>query len=241
MSKRTKCKIVSFLAILGIAILGWVSVSQQKGGGLETPGGSLQKMNIENKYQFVKRTNDTAVLEMKDPKQSGPFRTSNINIAKIDGNADPFWQNQLNLELEKLPEKLLKTFEEEGWKICITDCDINKVFYDGKYELVLGTTNYAKKQIYIADNERAIQEATMHEIGHWLDYRNGFLTNTDAFGEIWDAEASAFIRAYQATCVRDRKELFAEGFYQYMLNSSQLQMKTPALYDFINERICAFL
>lgn len=105
---------------------------------------------------------------------------------------------------------------------------------------VLGTTQYADKKIYIANTSQAATESTIHEVGHFVDYSNGFLSDQEKFKELYLSEVRIYIKAYDAVCVRGRKELFAEVFWQYLTNPSKLQLETPGLYFYMKNTLHTF-
>ena len=117
---------------------------------------------------------------------------------------------------------------------------MNRTRYQGKYSTVLGTTQYADKKIYIANTSQAATESTIHEVGHFVDYSNGFLSDQEKFKELYLSEVRIYIKAYDAVCVRDRKELFAEVFWQYLTNPSKLQLETPGLYFYMKNTLHTF-
>lgn len=144
------------------------------------------------------------------------------------------------LNSRKSRNPLWNSFKKNGWHIYVTDADINQKFYQGKYSTVLGTTQYADKKIYIANTSQAATESTIHEVGHFVDYSNGFLSDQEKFKELYLSEVRIYIKAYDAVCVRDRKELFAEVFWQYLTNPSKLQLETPGLYFYMKNTLHTF-
>ena len=236
MKYKLRCLLLCFLFIFSLQ-------GCQKETKLEKPGNlitttknsSKENPNTEDPVETVPITGGTTA-----DINSSTGDESNSEISDKDGTVDNSNIHIVNSELKKIPESIMEQFQKNGWHIYVTDADINQKFYQGKYSTVLGTTQYADKKIYIANTSQAATESTIHEVGHFVDYSNGFLSDQEKFKELYLSEVRIYIKAYDAVCVRDRKELFAEVFWQYLTNPSKLQLETPGLYFYMKNTLHTF-
>lgn len=96
-------------------------------------------------------------------------------------------RNQAKKETEKyldrIPESLLTAFSSEGWKIIITDENLEDRFnipYD-----IYGITDSNDKTIYVYAFSLALQYSLAHELGHFLDYYLGNISKMKDWSAIW--------------------------------------------------------
>ena len=156
---------------------------------------------------------------------------------KTEGNVDSLVVERVAFELAKLPESIQQAFMDDGWTLCVTDRDLDAEYFGGRYGRVMGTSVYPERTIYISNYESAALNSTIHEIGHWLDWHYGFGTDSEEFSKIYERENQTFIDEYNSGCVFDTKELFAEGFYRYFIDSEYLGRTVPELHEFIENCI----
>lgn len=170
--------------------------------------------------------------------------TSEASLSYIqcqkDGYVDDSYVNIVNQQLSAIPPYIQDAFVRDGWSVYVTGINIGQTYYPGQFDMVMATTNYEEKRILIEDRMDAVYESPIHEVGHWFDLYLGLVTNSDLFQEIYNAESASFIRAYGTDCVRDEMELFAEGFWYYIVNPGRLQAVSPQLYAFIHSMYCYF-
>ena len=179
MKYKLRCLLLCFLFIFSLQ-------GCQKETKLEKPGNlitttknsSKENPNTEDPVETVPITGGTTA-----DINSSTGDESNSEIAEKDGTVDNSNIHIVNSELKKIPESIMEQFQKNGWHIYVTDTDINQKFYQGKYSTVLGTTQYADKKIYIANTSQAATESTIHEVGHFVDYSNGFLSDQEKFKE----------------------------------------------------------
>ena len=159
-------------------------------------------------------------------------------IGEIKGNVDPYYLNLLNSELNKLPVNALNRFKNSGWHIYVTDENIAKTVFNGKYKSVQGVTVYSDRTILIEARESAIRESTIHEFGHFIDYMKGFISDSDEFKKIYNEEVNTFkSRIPNSSCVRDEQEFFAETLYYLYSNPSKCTSKA---YVYVNNILNKF-
>ena len=207
---------------------------------IEKPGTLIT--NTENSSEKSQTSEDTGNVQgTKNASTNTEKEESELlyadGITETEGDVNNQVVQAVNNELNKIPDSIISQFQKYGWHIYVTDSDINEKYYSGKYSTVFGTTQYADKEIYIVDTIDAAHESAIHEMGHFVDYSNGILSDQEDFKELYFSEARNYIKSYEALCIRDRKELFAEVFWQYTVNPSKLQLETPGLYTYMKNII----
>lgn len=165
-------------------------------------------------------------------------KTEVTGIGEIKGNVDQRYLNLLNTELNKLPSKALTRFKNSGWHIYVTDENIAKTVFNGKYKSVQGVTIYSDKTILIEARDVAIKESTIHEFGHFIDYMKDFTSDSKEFKKIYAEEVNIFKSGIvNSSCVRDEQEFFAETLYYIYKNPSKC---TEKAYEYVNNIINNF-
>lgn len=143
--------------------------------------------------------------------------------------------NLLNTELNKLPRNVTDKFVKSGWHIYVTDENLSEKYFANKYNKVQGLTNYDKKTILIANNQRYIKESTIHEVGHFIDYYYGYISYEDDWIKIYNEEKDSFKKNItNSSCVRNSREFFAETVYYIYIDPSKC---TPKAKKYINKLI----
>ena len=180
------------------------------------------------------RSDESQSAESNEPtKSTAPPELATSGICEKDGSVDDHWTSDINAQLAMIPSNLITEFQNDGWHIYCTDMDIDAVYYNGQFGAVMGTTNYDEHRILIEDRQVAVTDAAIHEMGHWLDWHNGTVTNSDEFMNIYYTETDIFKSTFHMTCYYDQKELFAEAFWKYITDNQQLANNCPKLYDFM--------
>lgn len=187
--------------------------------------------NVTLNKKATKKVVTTKIEYVVDTKTN-----NNVNsIGKTINGADNTYLNKLNNELNKVPEKVINTFKKEGWNIYITGENLAQTHFGGKYSSVQGLTSYNKKEIIIENRPEAVRESTIHELGHFLDYYFGFISDSDEFTNIYNKEVDTFkSNITNSSCVRNKREFFAETFYYMYTDSSKT---TPEARAFIENLI----
>ena len=117
--------------------------------------------------------------------------------------------NDFLLELRKVPEQILDAFNAAGWTYCI-DFDYMGGLSKKLNMSCIGATNYSQKTIYLSD-----ASATLHEFGHFLDWRLGFPVEHE---HLYLAEAqNSGLRDYAKT---NAIEYFADCFDYWITYSA---------------------
>lgn len=160
-----------------------------------------------------------------------------IDIAEDDGVVNAESVDRANEILNELPESMLVKFQENGWHFYVTDKNIDQQFFEGKYGSVMGITRMDHESIYIEDRPEAIETATLHEFGHYIDNINGMLSNTAEFHDVYNAESPTFVDIFNVDFHYDILEFFAEGFYKFYTEREKLQENCPHLFEYIKDVI----
>ena len=117
--------------------------------------------------------------------------------------------NDYLLALWQVPEPVLAAFNVAGWTYCI-DFDYMGGLSKKLNMSCIGATNYSQKTIYLSD-----ASATLHEFGHFLDWRLGFPVEHE---HLYLAEAqNSGLRDYAKT---NAIEYFADCFDYWITYSA---------------------
>lgn len=160
-----------------------------------------------------------------------------ISIAINDG-VDASWVAAANRELKRAPANVLQAFTNSGWSFHVTPMNIDAVYFGGQYGAVMGVTVYDDKVIYLEDRMDAVQEAALHELGHFVDCYLGY--PSDTLG-MYDAESSSYCSYFGVDFYWDRKEFYADSFWKYLTASTDLQACAPQMYDYWVETLPAIV
>lgn len=126
---------------------------------------------------------------------------------------------------ERVPESLRNEYESEAFTIRITKKNLAE-YYNGSVEgSINGIFSYQRKMIFLYGTESALGAAMLHEFGHYLDWKCGFPSRTEAFSVIYEAE-NAF--AGTNPNVSDPTEFFAEVFQAWVLQDAEQFPQTVA-------------
>lgn len=140
-------------------------------------------------------------------------------------------------EINKVPLNIRKRFIDDGWKIELTSHDINGD------KRIAGYTDSSINSIQIYADEKAVYRAVLHEVGHYLDFRdreNGLLSETDEFKEIYVLE-SGFLYGIDDVgdghTTSDEREYFAEVFRMVILEPEKCIKNAPKSFSYVVKTI----
>lgn len=210
-----------------------------------TSDDDTEQADIKTDTAESSTTDTTAETTTSDESQSTesnkptetPEPETTSDICEKDGYVDDHWMSDINAQLAMIPSYLITEFQNDGWHIYCTDMDIDAVYYNSQFGAVMGTTNYEEHRILIEDRTIAVTDAVIHEMGHWLDWHNGTVTDSNEFMNIYYAETDVFKSTFNMTCYYDQKELFAEAFWKYLTDNQQLANSCPQLYNFMSRYV----
>ena len=180
-----------------------------------------------------------------------PARTDSdfVVVAEADGNVDQTAVDRANELLNRLPVQVLKNFQNRGWRFLVTDKNIARTYYSGQYSSVQGMTDYDEKFVMVEQRSKAVEEATLHEFGHYLDWYYNITQRIDSAGnlgvpiaeyaDIYNAETGAFTNTFDVYFHYEPIEFFAEGVYRvyseyYDDVAESCQRLTKSVEDMVN-------
>ena len=158
-----------------------------------------------------------------------------VVVAQADGNVNQDAVDRANELLNAMPERLLESFIDRGWRFYVTDKNIAYDILGGEFNSVKGVTDFDNHEIFIEQREAAVETAVVHEFGHYLDYINGNQSQTAEFSDIFSAESNAFVKTFNVDFYYDIGEFFADGVYRYYDGEREtLNNACPRLTAFID-------
>lgn len=172
--------------------------------------------------------------KIKEKKEEEKIEYNN-GICKADGEVNIEYCLKVNRELAKIDKKLLNKFKKSKWKIYVTSKNLNQIYYNNKYTSVLGSTNKKEKTIWIENNLDAVNNAPIHEFGHWIDMNNDWLSKKNSFKKIDKEERKKLIKTFDITTLSNQQETFADAFMWYVKDSEKLKKKCSKIYLYINQ------
>jgi len=137
----------------------------------------------------------------------------------------------LKKELTKVPDWLLEEFVNEECRILVSSTplrDIKERYYgqnDYKNQTIgLHAVRNGTVEIWVYGSPQAIEAATLHEFGHYLDRISSYSSKTDAFLQIYEQEKYNFIEVCEGEYyISSASEYFAECFRWYLNNPRSLK------------------
>jgi len=150
--------------------------------------------------------------------------------------AQPFsvYAEDINFYYEVVPTNIREAFVEDGWVIKAEPIDLGEKYFEGELE-VLAATAFAEQTIYI-DTSRDSDSSIIHEMGHFLDYKLGFISSTKEFKFIYELELDKF-RELSKTHKHNTGtvlEYYAEAFQEILLEPERMLSDCPYTYGFIS-------
>lgn len=130
-----------------------------------------------------------------------------------------------------IPTKLLSQFVKDGWQFLI--CNTNQAYYG------LCDTNNKKVYIYYQQHDatHTVADSVLHEFGHYMDQKLGMISNTEEFSRLYKKGDYIDNSRKDEYCYRNRQELFATIFRDYILRNEYLK-NFEEYYDFIVSTKC---
>lgn len=202
---------------------------------------SKQKSDLKD----VKKKYKNSAVDCKNLESSvrGDFYDSFI---VTEGNVSASLVAIAKSELDYVDLNLLKKLDSSGWRLVITDKNIAADYYnDTSLGSLAGLTWYekqGKRVCYISAREGAVASATLHEIGHAIEFENGNALSEDSnFMGVWTGEKATLrerepeVRDYD---VHSPDEYFAEYFYRWC-HDKDLQDSCQGTYSYLSQFIQA--
>lgn len=211
--------------VIGICNNGWSKVLYN-----QSPAYINSSFLSPNKVAIASDQNK--VTESKNPVKTEKIYPSFVEVIGVsDSYADRVLDNYYCL-----PEIARSKFESFGGVLSITNENLGAKFYNDSSKHIVAVTNYkgSSKECSINIGTKD-STAVLHEMGHFIDYVSGYLSDTEEYKGIWGSEVEAF-KSFHYTAdenTNTANEYFAESFQVYVESPSELQKNCPQSYDYI--------
>lgn len=218
--------------VIGICNNGWSKVLYN-----QSPAYINSSFLSPNKVAVASDQNK--VTESKKPIEQEPIKAveekTYPSFVEVIGVSDSYANRVLN-NYYRLPEIARSKFESFGGVLSITNENLGAKFYNDSSKHIVAVTNYkgSSKECSINIGTRD-STAVLHEMGHFIDYVSGYLSDTEEYKSIWGSEVEAF-KSFHYTAdenTNTANEYFAESFQVYVESPSELQKNCPQSYDYI--------
>lgn len=187
--------------------------------------------------EVIKEEPEDINTEESIPEETEPKRTewTFINNNGFDYNTCLEEQYQYDL----VPSHILNPLINKGWTFYLTANDLGDT---SKFH-VSGLCTFSNMIIQVrGDDGRGIQESTIHEVGHAVDYELGWVSNTNEFINIYYNERNSFATYLSSNShhTSDAAEYFADAFKRVIKESEKVKTYTPQTYSYIKNIIDTF-
>lgn len=172
-----------------------------------------------------------------------------LSFNPLTANAKINIPRKIYSDYDKQPESVKKSFEDDGWDLELADGnELNYIYARGEYSEngydISGVTVYEIKTVYLSDYPGYAKVALSHELGHFVDYSYytyyGVLPSaTEEFEYIYEKEA---VRShlYEDYGLSDTSEYFAQSYWAYIENKTDLKTYYPLTFKYIDNVLCDF-
>lgn len=161
----------------------------------------------------------------KAPVYTGIIKTNGEIDYSLIKTADDYYH--------LIPEHIRNHFSQNEWQIIITTEDLGTRFFDGD-PYVLAVTSSNDKSIFLDDRTAGV-ESIIHEFGHYIDFKSGFVSYTKEFADIFNQEVVAFrsVHKTHSANTQNPMEYFAEFYQEYILHPEKIKDICPQTYNFV--------
>ena len=149
-----------------------------------------------------------------------------------DGTVSEDYFNQVVYYYNMCPSNVRSSFESSGWQILVTG---NALSCPGVSGRVMALTDFSCKSIQVNTID---PKSVIHEIGHFIDHKNNFcsysLPQSTYLKEIYPF-MSTVNPGTDLHNTSSFMEYFAESFYMYIVNGTNLMLNCPETYLFVQQ------
>lgn len=117
-----------------------------------------------------------------------------------------------------IPENIRNNFKQNGWHILLTTKPLEEEL-NLDYSII-AVTLPKEKVIKIEATQSGIRKSLIHEVGHYIDYTNNYISKTKDFKEIYIEESGKLDINYGQAKFNEL-EYFAESFRIYISNDTE--------------------
>lgn len=217
--------------VIGICDNGWSKV-------LYNESTAYISSNYLSPNKVAVASDQNKVSEAKKPEPTKVEETSvktYPSFVEVIGVSDDYVDKVLS-NYYRIPEVARNKFEDFGGVLSITNENLGEKFFNDSSKHIVAVTSYkgSSKECSINIGTKDVT-SVLHEMGHFVDYVCGYLSETEEYKAIWDSEVEAF-KSFHYTAdenTNQANEYFAESFQVYIESPNELQEKCPQSYDYI--------
>lgn len=150
-----------------------------------------------------------------------------------DGGVADKWLFKLEANYLKIPENVRNNFQNNGWSVVCTTSKLGEKFFSSDMS-VQAVADNATKTIWVEAREAAMT-SILHEMGHYVDWQNGWVSMTNAFRDIWLCEVDTFksIITTNDSNTSSPSEYFAEAYQVSLEYPDLLSQYCPQTYEYV--------
>jgi hypothetical protein len=217
--------------VIGICDNGWSKV-------LYNESTAYISSNYLSPNKVAVASDQNKVSEAKKPEPTKVEETSvktYPSFVEEIGVSDDYVDKVLS-NYYRIPEVARNKFEDFGGVLSITNENLGEKFFNDSSKHIVAVTSYKGSSKECSINI-GTKDATsvLHEMGHFVDYVCGYLSDTEEYKGIWGSEVEAF-KSFHYTADENTStanEYFAESFQVYIESPNELQEKCPQSYGYI--------
>ena len=171
------------------------------------------------------------LLLISFPSEAEAAATSQYSFVDVIGDVSETNYSRMMTNYCKIPENVREAYQLDGWRLSISTEHLEDTWFAGwGYSAIAGGYDSAVKEIRVEDTKNGAN-AVVHEIGHYVDGKLGYISGTEEWKTIWETETTSH---YGTTNVL---EGFAEAFKQSICNPQIYSTRCPQSYRFIMEHM----
>lgn len=217
--------------VIGICDNGWSKV-------LYNESTAYISSNYLSPNKVAVASDQNKVSEAKKPEPTKVEETSvktYPSFVEVIGVSDDYVDKVLS-NYYRIPEVARNKFEDFGGVLSITNENLGEKFFNDSSKHIVAVTSYkgSSKECSINIGTKDVT-SVLHEMGHFIDYACGYLSETEEYKAIWGSEVEVF-KSFHYTADENTStanEYFAESFQVYIESPNELQEKCPQSYDYI--------
>lgn len=181
------------------------------------------RVTLEDKALFC----PVEILDSRNKKYDNIIIGEKGTTQSIVDLANELWN-------ETVPFWVKKKFAESDWNFKISAQGLR---YRYGYPMsIAGVTDFGKHVIFLDNRVNPVKNSMLHELGHFVDYSNGWASDSAEFRKIFNKEKYTYV---DCTSVGDghetssAKEYFASVFQSILIDEENCKKTAPKSYEFI--------
>lgn len=156
---------------------------------------------------------------------------SQYSFVDVIGDVSETNYNRMMTNYCKIPENVRESYQLDGWHLSISTEHLEDTWFAGwGYSAIASGYDSTVKEIRVEDTKNGAN-AVVHEIGHYVDGKLGYISGTEEWKNIWETEITSHYGTTSAL------EGFAEAFEQSIYNPQSYSKRCPQSYQFITEHL----